>query len=171
VSSRRRPSAACFASSSIIARNAASVLPEPVGALISVFVPAPIAAQALSCTLVGAGKALRNQAATAGWKLAGSMSSAYRRGCLCPVLVGYVGLSSSFAGSCCLRGHGQDLWCSSNRARRRPIEPEAARHGRAEDRDRSGARRRADRSRGPARRGARRAALARGVGSGDAPRG
>ena len=47
-------------------RKAASVLPEPVGALISVFVPAPIASQALSCTLVGAGKALRNQPATAG---------------------------------------------------------------------------------------------------------
>ena len=73
VSSRSVPSPACFASRSMTPRNAASVLPEPVGALISVCVPEPIASHALSCTPVGAGKALRNQPATAGWKDSGSM--------------------------------------------------------------------------------------------------
>ena len=43
-------------------RNAASVLPEPVGAMTSAFSPRPIAVQARSCTVVGPeGKALRNQ--------------------------------------------------------------------------------------------------------------
>ena len=69
-------------------RKAASVLPEPVGALISVCVPPPIASQALSCTSVGAEKALRNQPATAGWKPAGSMrGSITEELVLCPVLL------------------------------------------------------------------------------------
>ena len=46
------------------------------------FLPAPIAAHALSCTLVGAGKALRNQAATAGWKFAGSMGRKLEQRCI-----------------------------------------------------------------------------------------
>src|SRR5579871_3155849 len=50
------------------ARKAASVLPEPVGAAISVGRPALIAAQASVCAGVGAGKARANHAATAGWK-------------------------------------------------------------------------------------------------------
>ena len=74
VSSRSVPAAACFASSSMTPRNAASVLPEPVGALISVFAPLRMASHALSWTLVGAAKALRNQPATAGWKISGSMA-------------------------------------------------------------------------------------------------
>ena len=55
--------------SSIAARNAASVLPEPVGAAIRACCPERMASHALTCTLVGAGKALRNQPATAGWKM------------------------------------------------------------------------------------------------------
>ena len=43
-------------------RKAASVLPEPVGAMTSAFSPRPIAAQARSCTAVGpVGKASENQ--------------------------------------------------------------------------------------------------------------
>ena len=49
------------------ARKAASVLPEPVGAAMSVGRPALIAAQASVCAGVGAGKVLANHAATAGW--------------------------------------------------------------------------------------------------------
>src|SRR5436190_12934616 len=67
-------------------RNAASVLPEPVGALISVCLREPIASQALSWTLVGPGKAPRNQPATAGWNCSGSMSVGLPYGlCFCPV--------------------------------------------------------------------------------------
>src|ERR1700722_10066502 len=55
--------------SSIAARKADSVLPEPVGAAISVWRPALIAGHALSWGAVGSGNALANQAATAGWKL------------------------------------------------------------------------------------------------------
>ena len=48
------------------ARNAASVLPEPVGAAISTCCPAWIAGQASACAAVGAAKLRSNQAATAG---------------------------------------------------------------------------------------------------------
>ena len=51
---------------SIAARNAASVLPEPVGAAISTWRPAWIAGQASACAGVGAAKLRSNQAATAG---------------------------------------------------------------------------------------------------------
>ena len=54
-------------------RNAASVLPEPVGALISVFVPRADRVPGLELHARGRGKALRNQPATAGWKDSGSM--------------------------------------------------------------------------------------------------
>ena len=51
---------------SIAARNAASVLPEPVGAAISVCRPARIAGQASACGAVGVLKVAWNQPATAG---------------------------------------------------------------------------------------------------------
>src|SRR5688572_16694765 len=63
-------------------RNAASVLPEPVGALISVCLCEPIASQALSWTLVGPGKAPRNQPATAGWDCSVSMSLGLPKSCV-----------------------------------------------------------------------------------------
>ena len=47
-------------------RNAASVLPEPVGAEISVCSPVAIAGQACACTAVGAAKAAANQSRTRG---------------------------------------------------------------------------------------------------------
>src|SRR4051794_35188094 len=52
---------------SIAARNAASVLPEPVGAAIRTFFPSLIAGQASACAGVGAPKLRANQSATAGW--------------------------------------------------------------------------------------------------------
>src|SRR6185295_18551797 len=48
-------------------RNAAKVLPEPVGAAISACRPERIAGHAATCAGVGAAKAPANQAATAGW--------------------------------------------------------------------------------------------------------
>ena len=49
-------------------RNAASVLPEPVGAAISVCRPAAISAQPSACGSVGpAGNRRANQVRTAGW--------------------------------------------------------------------------------------------------------
>src|SRR5689334_18546025 len=53
---------------SIAARNAASVLPEPVGAATSACRPALMAGHASSCAGVGAAKADANQARIAGWK-------------------------------------------------------------------------------------------------------
>jgi hypothetical protein len=50
---------------SIAARNAASVLPEPVGAAISACSPARIAGHASACAGVGAAKLRANQSATA----------------------------------------------------------------------------------------------------------
>ncbi len=52
-------------SSSIAARNAASVLPEPVGAAISTSLPDWIAGHASACAGVGAGKVRPNHADTA----------------------------------------------------------------------------------------------------------
>src|SRR5262245_30633540 len=49
------------------ARNAASVLPLPVGAAISAWLPAWIAGHASACAGVGAANVCRNQRATAGW--------------------------------------------------------------------------------------------------------
>src|SRR5690348_16147809 len=51
------------------ARNAASVLPEPVGAAISTSRPDWIAGHARTCASVGASNADSNQAETAGWKV------------------------------------------------------------------------------------------------------
>src|SRR5258708_29417379 len=53
---------------SIAARNAAGVLPEPVGAATSACRPALIAGHASSCAAVGAAKADANHARVAGWK-------------------------------------------------------------------------------------------------------
>jgi hypothetical protein len=49
------------------ARNAASVLPEPVGAAISVSRPARISVHPRSCACVGASNVRSNQERTAGW--------------------------------------------------------------------------------------------------------
>src|ERR1700733_6890550 len=49
------------------ARNAASVLPEPVGAEIRVFCPARICGQPCSCGSVGVPKRWTNHSATRGW--------------------------------------------------------------------------------------------------------
>ena len=54
-------------------KNAASVLPEPVGALINVCVPPPIASHALSCTLVGGGESAAEPAGDGGVEVLGSM--------------------------------------------------------------------------------------------------
>ena len=51
-----------MASLSIAHRNAASVLPEPVGATTSALSPWPIAAQACTCAGVGSANAAENQA-------------------------------------------------------------------------------------------------------------
>ena len=51
------------------ARNAASVLPEPVGAASSTSRPAAMAGHACACAGVGAGKAPLNQAQTTGWNV------------------------------------------------------------------------------------------------------
>src|SRR6266581_9245332 len=53
------------ASLSMAHRNAASVLPDPVGAITSVFSPLPIDAQAWACAWVGSAKAAANQALVA----------------------------------------------------------------------------------------------------------
>ncbi len=49
-------------------RNAARVLPVPVGARIKVDSPRAMAGQPAVCGLVGAGKTAENQSHTAGWK-------------------------------------------------------------------------------------------------------
>ena len=69
VSSGKPRSSPSFTSASILARNAASVFPEPVGAARSVCSPAAIAGHDSICTAVGASKLEANQARTAGWKV------------------------------------------------------------------------------------------------------
>ena len=66
VSSASPPSSPRLTSASMTARKAARVLPDPVGALIRVWEPAPIACHARSCTAVAAGNWPANQLATAG---------------------------------------------------------------------------------------------------------
>ena len=51
----------------MLARKAASVLPEPVGAAISVSRPEAISGQPSACASVGASNRRWNQARTAGW--------------------------------------------------------------------------------------------------------
>ena len=60
------PVSASRTSSSMAHRNAARVLPEPVGAAISVWLAALIAGHAARCASDGAAKVPRNHAATAG---------------------------------------------------------------------------------------------------------
>src|SRR5882762_1537274 len=57
-------------SRSIAARNAASVLPDPVGASTRTLSPSAIAGQASSCARVGVWNVASNQARVAGLKLA-----------------------------------------------------------------------------------------------------
>ena len=59
-------SAGAVTNSSMAERNAASVLPEPVGATTSVWSPAPIASQAPTWAAVGAGKDAPNHSRTSG---------------------------------------------------------------------------------------------------------
>ena len=66
VASVSSPATACRTSRSMLARNAARVLPEPVGAAISTSRPAAIAGHAAACASVGPSKWLANQRATAG---------------------------------------------------------------------------------------------------------
>src|SRR5262245_55967475 len=54
--------------SSIAVRNAASVLPDPVGAAMSVWRRARMAAQPCACAAVGVPSVSENQRATVGWK-------------------------------------------------------------------------------------------------------
>ena len=56
-------------------RNAASVLPEPVGALIRTFSPVAIAGQACTCAGVGSAKASANQSRTSGVKALSGMDA------------------------------------------------------------------------------------------------
>ncbi len=66
--SAKRRSAPSSTRSSMAERKAARVLPEPVGAAMSVCLPSVIASQARAWHSVGPGKVSWNQAATAGWK-------------------------------------------------------------------------------------------------------
>src|SRR5580693_3008910 len=68
VSSGSAPSIPSRTSWSIAARNAAKVLPDPVGAATSTLRPDWIAGHASTCAGVGASKVLANHDATAGWK-------------------------------------------------------------------------------------------------------
>src|SRR5438270_9158368 len=54
-------------SASIDERNAASVLPEPVGAMSRVLSPFLMTGHACACAGVGAGNEVRNHSRTAGW--------------------------------------------------------------------------------------------------------
>ncbi len=74
---RRSPSGVGAATSrSMPQRNAASVLPEPVGALISVCSPEAIAGHACACAAVGSAKARVNQSRTCGVKGASGIGGA-----------------------------------------------------------------------------------------------
>src|ERR1700716_3709084 len=64
----RQPWAGAWINASMDARNAASVLPDPVGAMRSVLSPFLMTGQAWACAGVGAGNAVRNHSRTAGWK-------------------------------------------------------------------------------------------------------
>src|SRR5580658_5660076 len=68
VSSGNAPSIPSLTSWSIAARNAAKVLPDPVGAATSTLRPDWIAGHAWACAGVGASKVRVNHEATAGWK-------------------------------------------------------------------------------------------------------
>jgi len=55
-------------------KNAARVLPLPVGARIKVDSPRAIAGQPAICGRVGAGKTAANQSRTAGWKMSRALT-------------------------------------------------------------------------------------------------
>src|SRR5207249_12202224 len=63
----RQPCAGAWISVSMDERNAASVLPDPVGAMRRVLSPFLMTGQACACAGVGAGNAVRNHSRTAGW--------------------------------------------------------------------------------------------------------
>ena len=63
-----------FSVESIDARKAASVLPEPVGAAISVWRRSRMAAQPRSCAGVGAPSVPVNQSETSGWNPGSAMA-------------------------------------------------------------------------------------------------
>jgi hypothetical protein len=67
VASASGASRPCRTRSSIAARKAASVLPDPVGAAMRVWRPALIAGHASACAGVGEAKLSANQLTTAGW--------------------------------------------------------------------------------------------------------
>src|ERR1700722_14370928 len=67
VASASGASRPCRTRSSIAARKAASVLPDPVGAAMRVWRPPFIDGPASACAAVGAAKLSANQFATAGW--------------------------------------------------------------------------------------------------------
>src|SRR5271169_1671634 len=61
-------------------RNAANVLPDPVGAATKTCSPAASAGQARTCASVGASKVRENHAATAGWNELSTLMNFSRRG-------------------------------------------------------------------------------------------
>ena len=71
--SRRRAPGPGGAATSIAERNAASVLPEPVGAAISVLRPSRMSGQPSRCGGVGSPSRSANQVRTAGWKSASKL--------------------------------------------------------------------------------------------------
>jgi len=73
VSSASVPATPSWTSSSIAARKAASVLPDPVGAAIRTLRPARMAGHASRCASVGCANVRSNQAVTAGWKICKGM--------------------------------------------------------------------------------------------------
>src|SRR5580698_2951466 len=61
-------------------RNAANVLPDPVGAATRTCSPAASAGHARTCASVGASKVRENHAATAGWNELSTLMNFSRRG-------------------------------------------------------------------------------------------
>src|SRR5215216_4208239 len=66
--------------SSMAEKNAARVLPDPVGAAISVCRCFLISGHARNCGSVGAGKLRANQRATAGWKISSFIGEMHYKG-------------------------------------------------------------------------------------------
>src|SRR5260221_7350089 len=65
----RQPRPGAWMRASIAERNAASVLPDPVGAMRSVLSPCLMTGQACACAGVGSGNEVRNHSRTAGWNV------------------------------------------------------------------------------------------------------
>src|SRR5437868_3441435 len=81
---------------SIAARNAARVLPEPVGASTSTLSPSAIAGQASSCARVGVWKVASNQARVAGLKDASGSLPTATEGSVPPMEIG-LGVDTRFS--------------------------------------------------------------------------